>query len=272
MTSTDATSRARFDVRQFASTARGTLRPELRLDGYDGAQISPDAVHLLRYLGRLESATMEQLRNLLVTATHKDARVTAFLVTWAFEKFWIADAIDQILVANGSTGAQVGDEGAPRSARAESAERRGPIRRAILAMGQGVPLTGVHMTAGLIDEWVMATAYERLDALAGHPTLGATIETIRDTKARHESFFSEEARRRLGSSPKTVRQAARQLARAAWPIGAVDRSDADRTFFERTVFGGADGLQRATSIGNRVAELPGLTPQTGDAVARKLRS
>jgi hypothetical protein len=272
MTSTDAASQARFDVRRFASTARGTLRPELQLAEYEGAQLSSEAVHLLRYLGRLESATMEQLRNLLVTATHKDARVTAFLVTWAFEKFWIADAIDQILVANGSTGAQVGDEGAPRTDRAESAERRGPIRRAILAMGQGVPLTGVHMTAGLIDEWVMDASYARLDALAGHPTLGATIGSIRGIKARHESFFSEEARRRLASSPQAVRQAARQLAHAAWPIGAVDRSDADRTFFERTVFGGADGLQRATSIGNRVAELPGLTPQTGDAVARKLRS
>ncbi|WP_374946216.1 hypothetical protein [Agreia sp.] len=272
MTSTDAASSARFDVRAFASTARGNLRPELELEGYEGAQLSADAVHLLRYLGRLESATMEQLRNLLVTATHKDARVTAFLVTWAFEKFWIADAIDQILIANGSTGAQVGDEGPPRSDRAESAERRGPIRRAIQAMGQGVPLTGVHVTAGLIDEWVMATAYERLDAVAGHPTLSATIATIREIKRRHEAFFAEESQRRLASSPKTVRQAAGQLAHAAWPIGAVDRSHADRTFFEQTVFGGADGLQRATSIGNRVAELPGLTPQTGDAVARKLRS
>jgi hypothetical protein len=272
MTSTDATSSARFDVRAFAGTARGNLRPELQLEAYDGAQVSADAVHLLRYLGRLESATMEQLRNLLVTATHKDARVTAFLVTWAFEKFWIADAIDQILVANGSTGAQVGDEGAPRSDRSESAERRGPIRRAILAMGQGVPLTGVHMTTGLVDEWVMGTAYARLDALAGHPTLSTTIDTIRGIKSRHESFFAEEARRRLADSSKTVRQASAHLAHAAWPIGAVDRSDADRTFFEQTVFGGADGLQRATTIGNRVAELPGLTPQIGDAVARKLRS
>jgi hypothetical protein len=272
MTSTDAASSARFDVRAFASTARGTLRPELQLEGYEASQLSPDAVHLLRYLGRLESATMEQLRNLLVTATHKDARVTAFLVTWAFEKFWIADAIDQILVANGSTGAQVGDEGTPRADRSESAERRGPIRRAILAMGQGVPLTGVHMTAGLIDEWVMATAYERLDAVAGHPTLSATLDTIRGIKARHESFFAEEARRRLADSAKTVKQSTSQLSHAAWPIGAVDRSDADRTFFEQIVFGGADGLQRATTIGNRVAELPGLTPQTGDAVARKLRS
>jgi hypothetical protein len=128
------------------------------------------------------------------------------------------------------------------------------------------------MTAGLIDEWVMATAYERLDAVAGHPTLSATLDTIRGIKARHESFFAEEARRRLADSAKSVKQSTSQLSHAAWPIGAVDRSDADRTFFEQIVFGGADGLQRATTIGNRVAELPGLTPQTGDAVARKLRS
>jgi hypothetical protein len=261
MTSADVASGARFDVRRFASTARGNLRPELQLDEYADAPLSPDAVHLLRYLGRLESATMEQ-----------DARVTAFLVTWAFEKFWIADAIDQVLIANGSTGAQIGEEGAPRAVRSESAERRGPIRRALLAMGQGVPLTGVHMTTGLIDEWVMGTAYTRLSDLADNSTLTRTIDTIRSIKARHEQFFDGESRRRLAESTKTVRQATGQLSRAAWPIGAVDRSDTDRTFFEHTVFGGADGLHRATSIGHRVAELPGLTPQTGDAVARKLRS
>jgi hypothetical protein len=262
----------RFDVREFASTARGNHRSELRLDEYTHAQLDADSVHLLRYLGRLESATMEQLRNLLVTATHKDARVTAFLVTWAFEKFWIADAIDQILIANGSTGAQTGEEGAPRSLRSEAGERRGPIRRAVLAMGQGVPLTGVHMTAGLTDEWVMRSSYERLDAMAGNQPLATTIELVVDIKSRHMTFFEQEARRRLADSAKTVTQANRQLARAAWPIGAIDRSDQDRTFFAHTVFGGADGLQRATSIGHRVASLPGLTPQTGDAVARKLRS
>ncbi|CAD6005035.1 hypothetical protein [Agreia sp. COWG] len=272
MTTRDDTSSPRFDVREFASTARGNHRSELQLERYADARLSDDAVHLLRYLGRLESATMEQLRNLLVTATHKDARVTAFLVTWAFEKFWIADAIDQILIANGSQGAQVGEEGPPRSLRSEGADRRGPIRRAVLAMGQGVPLTGMHMATGLIDEWVMRTSYQRLITIAGSPTLETTIEMFVDIKSRHEKFFSGEARRRLAESTKTVKQTTAQLAHAAWPIGAVDRSHADRTFFAHTVFGGADGLQRATSIGHRVAELPGLTPQTGDAVARKLRS
>lgn len=43
---------------------------------------------------------MSSLRNVLVTPLPKDARVTAFLVTWAFEKFWIADALQLVLTAN----------------------------------------------------------------------------------------------------------------------------------------------------------------------------
>ena len=73
---------------------------------------------------------MEHLRNLLVTATHKDARVTAFLVTWAFEKFWMADAIDAVLVAHGSDRTRNVDEGPPRTGADEAirAPRSDPTR------------------------------------------------------------------------------------------------------------------------------------------------
>src|SRR5258707_5221181 len=102
MTTTgDVGQRVRFDVREFTRTARGNHRESLELAEYATQPLTADSMRMVRYLERLESATMEHLRNLLVTATHKDARVTAFLVTWAFEKFWIADALDAVLEANG---------------------------------------------------------------------------------------------------------------------------------------------------------------------------
>src|ERR1700712_5735158 len=149
--------RTRFDVREFARTARGNHREELQLSEYTATPLNPDAVRMVRYLGRLESATMEHLRNLLVTATHKDARVTAFLVTWAFEKFWIADALDAVLEANGAPRAQAVEEGRRRGGLNEASERRGPIRRAISAIRLGVPIIAVHTTTGLIDEWITRT-------------------------------------------------------------------------------------------------------------------
>ena len=118
----------RFDVREFARTARGNHRETLELAEFATAPLNADSLHMVRYLGRLESATMDHLRNLLVTATHKDARVTAFLVTWAFEKFWIADALDAVLEANGRPRAQETAEGRKRRSLADHADRRGPIK------------------------------------------------------------------------------------------------------------------------------------------------
>ena len=265
-------SRARFDVRGFARTAHGNHRETLRLAEFASEPLSAGSIRSVRYLARLESGTMEQLRNLLVTATHKDARVTAFLVTWAFEKFWIADALDAVLEANGQPKSHDVAEGSARRAHTESVERRGPIRRAITGLIQGVPIIGVHVTTGLVDEWVTRAAYDRLDAASASPALSATIATIIAVKQRHVAFFDDEARRRLADDRRAVSLTRRSLERQAWPLGAVDRAGDDRSFFETSVFGGDDGRGRASEIGHRVAALPGIDSRIGDAVTRKLRA
>ncbi|ROP78579.1 MULTISPECIES: hypothetical protein [unclassified Frigoribacterium] len=259
-----------FDIREFTLTAQGTLRAELDLAPFDAAPLSPDELRLLRHLGRLESATMEHLRNLLVTATHKDARVTAFLVTWAFEKYWIADAVDAVLEANGEPRLKDVEEGPRRHSPAEAVERRGPITRAIEAIGRGVPIVAVHMTTGLVDEWVMRHAYDVLVERADSPALTAVVERLRTVKARHEEFFDVEARWRLEDSARAVKQTRASLSTAVWPLGAVERSDAERTFFDAAVWGGAAGHLRADAVGDRVASLPGLDASVGAAVTRKL--
>ena len=270
--STADLSPARFDVRGFARTANGNHRETLRLAEFASEPLSADSIRSVRYLARLESGTMEQLRNLLVTATHKDARVTAFLVTWAFEKFWIADALDAVLEANGQPKSHDAAEGSARRSHTESVERRGPIRRAITGLIQGVPIIGVHVTIGLVDEWVTRAAYDRLDAASASPALSATVATIIAVKQRHVAFFDDEARRRLADDPRAVSLTRRSLERQAWPLGAVDRAGDDRSFFETFVFGGDDGRGRAAGIGHRVAALPGMDSRIGDAVTRKLRA
>ena len=151
-----------FDIREFTRTAQGNFRGELDLSSFEAMPLDAPTLALVRYLQRLEAATMEHLRNLLVTATHKDARVTAFLVTWAFEKFWIADALDGVLEAHGLERTKNIPEGAPRRGVDEAIQRSGPIRRAIAAIGLGAPIVAVHMATGLIDEWILEAAYNRL--------------------------------------------------------------------------------------------------------------
>ena len=269
-TGSNRASPARFDVRAFARTAKGNHRETLRLEEFTTEPLLRDSIRAVRYLARLESGTMEQLRNLMVTATHKDARITAFLVTWAFEKFWIADALDAVLEANGQPKSHETTEGLARRSRIESEERRGPIRRAISGLIQGVPIIGVHVTSGLVDEWITRAAYDRLDTASANPALSSAIATILAVKARHVAFFDHEARERLADDPRAVSLTRRSLERQAWPLGAIDRADDDRTFFTSFVFGGDDGRERATEIGLRVAQLPGMDSRVGDGVTRKL--
>jgi hypothetical protein len=271
MTTTgEVVQRTRFDVREFARTARGNHREDLQLSEFTATPLSADSVRMVRYLGRLESATMEHLRNLLVTATHKDARVTAFLVTWAFEKFWIADALDAVLEANGAERFQDTQEGKVRNRRSESADRKGPISRAVSALRLGVPIIAVHTTTGLIDEWVTRAAYVRLAAQSKSAALASTISLILDVKKRHQAFFDDESRTRLSDDPRAVKLTRKTLMTAAWPIGAVDRAADDRAFFETYVFGGEAGIASASEIETQVASLPGLDDRIGSAVARKL--
>jgi hypothetical protein len=263
---------ARFNVREFARTARGNHREELDLTEYAETPLGSDILRLVRYIGRLESATMEHLRNLLVTATHKDARVTAFLVTWAFEKFWIADALDAVLEANGQPRAQDASEGKPRKSLADASDRRGPIRRAVAAFGLGVPIIATHMTTGLVDEWIMEDAYEHLAASGKSASLRSTIAIILAVKKRHAEFFLDEARRRLSESPRAVKQTRTALGKAAWPIGAVDRAADDRDFFDAWLFEGDEGKARATAIGRLVADLPGMGNDVAGTVAGRLHA
>jgi len=254
-----------FDVREFARTARGSHRGVIQLEGLGPAGIDADTARLVRTMRDLERHTMERMRNLLVTATHKDARVTAFLTTWAFEKFWIADALDAVLEATGHD--VTSPVGAPRRSRSERAERRGPIVRAIAGNLAGPELVAAHVTTGLIDEWVTTAAYDRLGevAEAARPVADLVIEI----KQRHILFLAEETERRLGASPRARRLAVKEITRSAWPLGAVDRSAEDRAFFETTVFGGPEGVERASQIAARIAALPGLGA-VAPAVAARL--
>lgn len=263
---------AGFNVKDFARTARGNHRADLQLAEYADRPLSADTLNLVRYLGQLESATMQHLRNVLVTATHKDARVTAFLVTWAFEKFWLADALEAVLEANGVPG--ITREWATSEKRrrpmSEAAERRGPISRAISGIIIGTPIVAVHMTIGLVDEWITRAAYKHLSESAGSAALASTLDMVLDVKQRHSLFFDDESRRRLSLSPKAVRLTRKALSGAAWPLGAIDRSDDDRSFFEQFTFGGSEGHARAAAIGAAVATLPGIGNDVAATITARL--
>ena len=290
--STESAEPAGFDVRDFARTAHGSLRDDLDLASFAEKRLPADVRTELAALAVLEGATMAHLRNVLVTHTHKDARVTAFLVTWAFEKFWVADALRAIVDASAgrSAGVLVGDGGAAEPTRprgevaagvaavgdagAESPRAasggRGPVRRAFAGFTQGWAVVGAHMALGLVDDLVLGAAYARVTATSTDAALHAAVDRIVEVKRRHTRFFDEEVRRRLPTSGRTARLARRELRRTTWPLGSAALTVDERTGFARFTFGGPQGRALAADLERDIAALPGLDARTAAIVLRGL--
>jgi hypothetical protein len=255
-----------FDVRAFAGSAQGSLRSDIDEAAFAASPLTDEVLRLLAVLARLEGATMSHLRNVLVTPTHKDARVTAFLVTWAFERFWVADALRAVVDAGGGSPRSSEGRRMPRAA----VSRRGPVRRALAGFAQGWPIVGAHLTLGLVDDWILAAAYERADEFARHEALSALIARIVAVKARHTAFFEEESRRRLACSARAGRLARRELRHSVLPIGADSVEPDDLALFRQSVFGGIRGAGLAVQLERRIAGLPHLDHETAARVRRVL--
>jgi hypothetical protein len=246
-----------FDVREYAREAAGSHRDELGLEEYRANPLSAEALRLLRYLQIIERATMTHLRSVLVTATHKDARITAFLTTWAFEKYWIADAFEQIGLAHQPEGTDV-----DRAPFITPAERT--IRESIVANIIGIPMIAVHMTLGTIDTWLSQAAYARLAALEQHPQLAKTMEKFTELKQRQLTFFEAQSRYRLTESKQARKLARKRLAKTPWPIGAKAEPREETAFFFDRLFGSARDL--VAELDARIDTLPG---QSGLSLIRK---
>ncbi|TFV98803.1 hypothetical protein [Orlajensenia leifsoniae] len=265
----------RFDVREFARTAVGTHRDRLDIAALAAQPLPGDALRAVRVLRDLEAATMDRLRNVLVTATHKDARVTAFLVSWAFEKFWIADALTAVIEAQPEAHRAAVEttpvtDAATSRGRADRRARRGPVRRSVSGFLAGESIVAVHVTSGLVDDWMLRASYERVIEVSENAEVARALGEVLELKARHSRFFEEEAVHRLLKSPRAVRLTRRELRRDVLPLGAVTLSPGDRAFFTRFSFAGDIGPMRAQRVASCVADLPGMDDGTIRAVQLRL--
>ena len=246
-----------FDVREYAREAAASHRDELELEAYKTNPLSAETLRILRYLQVIERATMTHLRSVLVTATHKDARITAFLTTWAFEKYWIADAFEQIGLAHQPEGTDVN-----RAPFITPVERT--IRESIVANVIGLPMIAVHMTLGTIDTWLSQIVYDRVVALEPHPQLAKTMEKFRALKERQLAFFEAQSRYRLTESAKARSLTRKRLAKTPWPIGAKAEPGRETQYFYERLFGSAREL--IAELDARIDTLPG---QSGLTLIRK---
>lgn len=198
-----------FDVRTYMRDPRA-LRPEDFHQETTGT-VSVPALNTLTYLWAVESNMLGRLRDVLVTPTHADSRVTAFLSTWAYEQHWLTTTLGSVLEANGRI-PQAPVDTAPGRLRRIWDDRARPTINALCSNVLGAEITGAHMVTGWLDTAVLTLAYRRLGEI--EPVLTRLTGDIVRLKDRHLHFYIEEADSRLAGNAGARRLA--RMAAARW--------------------------------------------------------
>ncbi|MEF2976002.1 hypothetical protein [Subtercola sp. YIM 133946] len=256
-----------FDIRAYTRTAAGSHADSLPLEAFAEHPLAATTLRAIAYLRDLERFTMHHMRDVLVTPSHKDARLTAFLATWAYEKFWIADAFDRILAAHSSF--------VPAKNRArlkvvrfarEFVDRVSPIFTAVRANLIGEDFISIHVTRGFIDELVSRATYSQIVQKDSNAALAEILGGFQQLRDRHLQFFEGETLRRLEES-SSARRLTRSSLRRAWsPTGTTEQPTQETRFMMTYLFSDAAGRADVTAVDRVVDSLPG---QRGLAVMSK---
>ncbi|CAN5263273.1 ferritin-like domain-containing protein [soil metagenome] len=248
-----------FDIRQYTRTAAGSHEATLPLAAFAEHPLAAQTLRAIAYLRDLERFTMHHMRDVLVTPSHKDARLTAFLATWAFEKYWIADAFDRILAVH--------DNFIPATNRArlkvvrfgrEFVDRVSPIFTAVRSNLIGEDFISVHVTRGYIDELVSRVSYAEILKKDPNAALVEVLQGFQLLRNRHLQFFEGETLRRLEESAQ-ARKLTRSSLRRSWaPTGTSEQPIQETRFMMNHLFSGPDGSADIAGIDGAVDALPGL--------------
>ncbi|MEX5257814.1 hypothetical protein [Kocuria arenosa] len=242
----------RFDVRAFACEPYELRPADLDLESVRG--LAPGTLDVLAHLWRVERGLLDRLRDLLVTPTHAESRVTAFLTAWAYEQHWLAETLAAVLAANGRTVGEPADTTGGRWRRSWD-ERARPALGAVASNLLGADVTGGQMATGGLDTAVLAAVHRRLGAV--EPRWAGTAREIVRLKERHLAFFAEEAAARLARSASARRLARSGTARWDWPGTRYCDPGPIGTWVQRLF---ADPAARADllRLDETLAALPGL--------------
>lgn len=246
-----------LDVLDFARTSRPVEVDDLDLEhAFADTPLQPATLRCLRYMADIESHTVCYLRDLLLTESHRDPRVTTFLTTWAWEEQWHGIALGRVLAAHGMPS---GDE---RIAAVRSGlglkDRFGPLLTTVGSVLARKDFVAVHMTWGALNEWSTQTGYARLAELDPHPVLVELLERISRQEARHIAFYATEARARLADSPRARRLVRVALDRLWAPVGAGVVPKEETAFLVQHLLSGPEGDRAVAALDAKLHRLPGM--------------
>jgi hypothetical protein len=245
-----------FDVDQYAETSEGVTWDDLDFGAFESAPLGEATLRTVRYMCNVEYHTVCYLRDLLVTPSHKERDVNAFMTMWNREEYWHGEALAAVLARHGITIDY--DELKAARVKLEWRDKLAPLRQSIMGNIVGDDFVAVHMSWGAANEWSATASYRRLAALEKHPALSPLLQRIGQQETRHTAFYATQARKRLEKS-KMARTLTRLALSKAWrPVGSSISEEADLDHVMKHLFSGADGLAEIRRIDANIAKLPGM--------------
>lgn len=255
-----------FDVADYTRRAR----PRIVVD--------PTPIHLdpvthqdLEYLWRVEASALGEMRSMLASWTGRESRITAFLATWAYERYRIAKALADVLRADGCPGPTIPRRQLVGAAHALYVEHLLPTVASLATIVVREPVTAGHMARMAVHEGAMDVAHRALrPRLPEH--LRPVIDQILERRADFLAFFRAEAAARIRRST-----AERLIARArlvGWvPLRPDGVPDPDERRAIRSILGTEATVEAARASDTHVGELlPGRPAPTVATVERLTRS
>lgn len=180
--------RTDFDVEAYQAHAQGYLD----IDELDStkAHLEPAEARDLAFIWRLESRALAETRAMLSSWTVNAARITAFIATWAFERYWRARAIRDLLEQAGAP------TGAGRKPTLKARIRDTYVERVLplvspLAGGTiKDPITAGHMARMAVQEGAIDAAQNALlERLTGKARV--VLETVISRRSDILNFFAQ---------------------------------------------------------------------------------
>jgi hypothetical protein len=231
------------------------------LEGIDFASfrdhpLDADTLRCLRYMHDIEYHTVCYLRDVLVTAAHRDPDITTFLTMWNFEEFWHGDAIASILAEHDEPAGAARIVPLRRTLRRR--ERVAPLVHGLGSFLLGMSYTAVHMTWGAVNEWTTQAAYGRLAARAEHPTLATLLMGVMRQEGRHIDFYAMQARKRLENDRRAQWITRRALMKYWRPVGSDVLPEPEVRFMVGHLFAGEDARTIVERLDRQIDRLPGL--------------
>ncbi|WP_394215289.1 hypothetical protein [Brachybacterium vulturis] len=204
----------------------------------------------LAFLCRLDSAGLSEARALLATWSANEARITAFVATWAFARHQLGRALRDLLAATGPPIRPPRRRSIAAHVRSMYLETLMPLLAPVWTNVVGEPVVAGHMARLAVQESALQAAYRSvLPRLHGESA--RIVEEILRRREHSARFFRLEAEARISRSRREAVTARRYLGRSWEPLRVVGVADPDESRARSSLFRSPEAradLARATSI------------------------